>query len=130
FNTQRINSIRLHASEQKARHRYSFLVVHYFEWCTRGNLPQYFDLAQRVAALVFDFDVQRERALFMFTDQQTATFECCDVLCDSCARLHSKLSCDLCVGRYVTVAFEKAGDVIENLFLSLRSREHVVQQSR
>ena len=43
-------------------------------------------------------------------------------------RLHSKLSGDLCVGRYVTVAFKKTSDVIENLFLSLRSREHIYQQ--
>src|SRR6185369_16737835 len=39
-------------------------------------------------------------------------------------RLHSKLPRNLCVRRNVPVAFLKTCDVIENVFLSLRSWEH------
>src|SRR6185295_16027460 len=125
FYTQRVNTIRLHPSQQETRHRYSFFIIDDLERRTRGNPAEQLNFAQRVATLVFDFDVQCERAVFVFTDQQTTTLERRDMLRNRRARLHSKLPRDLCVRGDVTVAFLKTCDVIENFFLSLRSWEHL-----
>src|ERR1041385_8216506 len=124
FHTQRINAIGLHPSEQEARHGDAFFVIDYFKRRTGSNSSEQLNLTQRVAALVFHLDVQRKRSVFVFTDQQTATLQRCDMLCNSRTRLNTKLSCDLRVRWDVTVPFLEPSDVIENLFLSLRSWEH------
>src|SRR3712207_7107921 len=48
------------------------LPIYNLERSTSGNSPQQLHFTQRVAALVFNFNVECKRSIFMFTDQQTA----------------------------------------------------------
>src|SRR6185503_14449562 len=110
FHSQRIHSIRLDSAQQETRHRYALFIVDDFKRCTGCDSSEQFYFTERIAALVFNFNVECKRTVFMFPDQQTPTLEGSNMLCNSRTRLHSKLSGDLRVRRDVAVAFEEPSD--------------------
>jgi hypothetical protein len=57
----------------------------------------------------------------MLSFNQAPLLESRDVLGNRGLRLHAEATRDLSIGRFVTMLGEKACDVIENLFLTLRA---------